>query len=89
MTHPVDIAHQHAKIRKLRVISQGVKMRRAIRIRKIRRKGVRNKMIHAAHQQKIHQPFHQRHALAPAVGPEHFAHGAALLKRLQMRPCPA
>ena len=85
ITHPVSIFHQFCKIRKFRVISSRIKMRRTVNVRIIRhRKCMRYQIVHAFCQKVIQQIFHIPHTETPSIRTEQFAHRAPFLFRIQM-----
>lgn len=67
----------------LGIISMGIKMGRAVRIRKgHRRKCMRYIMVNPSDQKMIHQVFFQAHSFRPAICPEYLTHGIPFFQRL-------
>lgn len=75
MADPVRIFIQYPVVPVLRILSPGVHMRRAVRVReRLRRERMGDEMVHSPHQHMVRHPFHQLQALRPAVSPEHLRH---------------
>ena len=82
-TDPVGIGHQASEMAVLGIISMGIKMGRAVRIRKgHRRKCMRYIMVNPSDQKMIHQVFFQAHSFRPAICPEYLTHGIPFFQRL-------
>ena len=67
------------------IIALRIKMRRAVFIGIAHGKGVRDKIIDAAHQHVVGDPFHRAHRFSPAVGTEYLAQRPALHARIDVR----
>ena len=84
MAQTVHILHKITKKTKLGIVSPGIKVGRAVFIRKERRKRVGDKPVNSSHQHMIRQPFHQSYSFGPAIGTKYFTHGPSLFGRIQV-----
>ena len=84
MAAAVHIIHNILKIRVLRVFAGIIKIRRAVRIIRLRRKRMRHKIVDSAHQHMVGQVLHHLRTLTPAVRAENLTHGPALFGRVKM-----